>query len=98
MVPILGELLDDPYSAVRCMAERSLRQFAGALPAAYDYTTEPPLREPIAPAVLKAWSQGAVTRTNLPSQVLVRNDAEWTAKALAKEKSRRDDRPLRLRE
>jgi hypothetical protein len=36
--PVLGQLLDDPYAAIRCLAERSLKQSGGTPPAGYQYT------------------------------------------------------------
>src|SRR5262249_21285281 len=65
LLPILAQLLDDPYSAIRCIAERSLRHTATSAPPGYDYTVEPSERAPIAPALLVQWSrQGDVT--NIP--------------------------------
>ena len=37
MAPMLAQLLDDPYSAVRYIAQRSLRRIAGYLDLAYDF-------------------------------------------------------------
>src|SRR2546427_480239 len=56
--PVLGPLLDDPYAAVRCVAERSLKRLAPSLiPAGYDYTGSPDSRPPIQAQVFERWSQ-----------------------------------------
>jgi hypothetical protein len=55
LAPLLGVLMDDPYDAVRYVAERSLRAHpalrTSARGLAYDYVTPPSKRTPIAPRV-----------------------------------------------
>ncbi len=38
---VLGRLLDDPYAAVRCLAERSLRRFSNIVPDSYNFASAP---------------------------------------------------------
>lgn len=54
---ILGYLLDDPYDAVRYIAERSLRRYAGFEDFEYDCVPAPDTREPAAPGVFEIWSE-----------------------------------------
>src|SRR4029079_19268523 len=45
IAPVLAELLDDPYAAVRCIAERSLKALSKNLvPKDYDFALEPDQR------------------------------------------------------
>ena len=61
--PVLAQLLDDPYAAVRCVAERSLKQVAPSLiPADYDYTAPPDSRPSVQGLVLERWSKRNVHR------------------------------------
>jgi hypothetical protein len=68
VAPLLGELLDDPYDAVRYIAERSLRRRPGFERFVYDFVPPPETRPPAAPRVLAAWSstrRGAGARPEL---------------------------------
>ena len=53
--PILGQLFDDPYAAVRFVAERSARTIGESLPAGYDYTIPPDTRPPIREQIWERW-------------------------------------------
>ena len=55
MTPYLAQLMDDPYSAVRYIAHRSLRSLPGAKAPAFDFTTAPGRREPVFPKIAGAW-------------------------------------------
>lgn len=55
--PLLGELLDDPYDAVRIVAGRALLQQPGFDAFAYDPVPAPWTRKPAAPGVLAHWQQ-----------------------------------------
>jgi hypothetical protein len=50
-VPVLAQLLDDPYAAVRCVAERALRQTGASVPDDYDYAVSPAARAPARAAI-----------------------------------------------
>lgn len=82
---LLGQLLDDPYSAVRCVAERSLRKME-LVPAGYDFTVDPRNRSSARELVWKAWRERAGAEKETQRSFYDR----WVAK--------RDDRPIRLRE
>lgn len=98
--PALGQLLDDPYAAVRCVAERSLRSIAKSTPADYDYTRDPRSRPPAREKVWESWRRsepaGAEPEAaGMPSRHenlgALRDRFEFWLGA-------RNDRPVRLRE
>ena len=101
IAPVLGQLLDDPYAAVRCIAERSLRRISNALPNNYDFALEPAHRPPAREAVWERWRKEAQAEPgrSWPSQTLV--DAQAPAAmqtAFDSQVRQRDERPVRLRE
>lgn len=100
--PVLAQLLDDPYAAVRCVAERSLKQLPGLIPAGYDFTVEPAARGEIQTAFLQNWRNHPVTAGNSPpppGETLVRRDNVAAMRETFQELVRqRDERPVRLRE
>ncbi|HYV31666.1 MAG TPA: cytochrome c3 family protein, partial [Candidatus Binatia bacterium] len=57
IAPVLGQLLDDPYAAVRCVAARSLQAIAGLTPPGYDFVEDPRSRPPVREAVWRAWQR-----------------------------------------
>ena len=58
IAPVLARLLDDDYAAVRCVAERSLKQWGPDLvPANYDYTVSPDSRPPVQEMILERWNR-----------------------------------------
>ena len=100
--PVLAQLLDDPYAAVRCVAERSLKQVApGLLPAGFDFTMPPDARLPVQALVVERWTRemSAAHGESMPAQTLVRlNDATATQDGLQRLARQRDQKPVRLRE
>jgi predicted CXXCH cytochrome family protein len=104
VAPILGQLLDDPYAAVRIVAERALRKLAvNLVPAGYDYTQPPDSRPPVRGLVMEQWSREMkqVTAPDRiwPAQTLVQpNDPAATREAFDQWLRLREDRPVRLRE
>jgi predicted CXXCH cytochrome family protein len=98
--PILGQLLDDPYAAIRCLAERSLRQSGSVAPAGYDYTVALESRAPARVAVWNRWA-GALINSAADSararRVLEEAPRDMST-ALAPWLARRIERPMRLRE
>ena len=100
--PILAQLLDDPYAAVRCVAERSLRQVRPSLiPAGYDYTLAPDARPPYEGLLLERWRREAATARDqsLPAETLVRlEDVTVMQEGFQRLIRQRDQRPVRLRE
>jgi len=102
IAPVLGQMLEDPYAAVRLIAERSLRQTPGALPAGYDYALNPRLRTTVREEVWAAWEKQPGARAAMESG---RRELMLSPKSLAERQRAfdelswgRDDRPMRLRE
>lgn len=100
--PVLAQLLDDPYAAVRCLAERSLRQVAANLvPPGYDYTVAPETRPSARDFVIGQWNQRAikVPDQSVPKPTLVRQEDSKAMREIFERLIRqRDNRPVRLRE
>jgi predicted CXXCH cytochrome family protein len=101
--PILAGLLDDPYAAVRCVAERSLKQVApGLLPDGYDYTVAPDSRSAAQTLVLEKWRRETSTSAidlNLPVPTRVSlSDPRAMEREFQRLTGQRDQRPVRLRE
>lgn len=101
--PILGALLDDPYAAVRCQAERALRHAPGLLPPGYDYVTEPSERPAAWEPVWSAWQSRLASlpaeARPLPAEVLVEPTPKPPEAGPMVEILRtRNHRPMRLRE
>jgi len=101
---VLGAMLDDPYAAIRCVAERSLRAVSpGLVPSGYDYTIPVDGRSAVMGGVISAWSRTMGDRAHGggggASGILVRaGDEEGTMGRLRELISRRDERVVRLRE
>jgi hypothetical protein len=102
VAPVLGQLLDDPYAAVRCVAERSLKHaMPGLIPTNYDFTVPPESRGPVQSDVVDRWSKKtAVERNqNPPTQTMVRfNDLPAMQEGFQRLIRQRDQSPVRLRE
>lgn len=98
--PVLGILLDDPYAAVRCVADRSLRLTPEFRPAGYDFVVDPANRRPARESVWSLWMDSfAGSVPILPSGVLVRpGPAPEHDERINTLLKLRDDRPMRLRE
>ena len=98
--PVLGQLLDDPYDAVRLVAERSMKATAQFVPADYDYTIAPETRAPMRDAIWEHWLRDR--RSSQPA-----NEKMVLADKMTPEELRaaydallawRDQRGVRLRE
>ncbi|HUL51508.1 MAG TPA: cytochrome c3 family protein [Candidatus Nitrosotalea sp.] len=100
--PVVAQLLDDPYAAVRCVAERSLKQVAPhLLPTDYDYTISPSTRSPVQPSVLEKWGKEmSSTPGQLPpvSTLVHSNNIAAMQEEFQRLLGQRDQRPVRLRE
>jgi predicted CXXCH cytochrome family protein len=91
LVPILlAQLLDDPYAAVRCVAERSFRANGFALPPGYDYTIDPRVRAPVRDEIWKQYETTSAPFFSSGGHL----DREKIETVLVQ----RNDRPVRLRE
>ena len=102
MAPILGQLLDDPYAAVRCVAERSLKKHTAWVARDYDYTLDPKQRQPARGTVWESWArqaEGAELPESKSHLLLVwPKDLEAQQRAFDPWLRLRDERPVRLRE
>ncbi|MCF7764416.1 MAG: cytochrome c3 family protein [Verrucomicrobia bacterium] len=95
----LARLLDDPYSAVRYIAARSLRSFPGFEDLDYNFTAAPEERTLVRHGVLE--KTAALTlkqRSRELAKVLYGTDGKPDEAAIQLLQSRRNDRPIRLRE
>ena len=98
---VLAELLDDPYAAVRCIAERSLKKLGGSLPESYDFTQSMNERGSVRAFVLEKWLMGLSKAEGLscPAETLVQlTNQTATLESLDALIRNRDDRYVRLRE
>jgi hypothetical protein len=98
---VLARLLDDPYAAVRCIAERSLRKLGADIPGDYDFTTAPGERAAVAPRLVQEWTTvlGVKPGEPIPSETLVfPGNPEATHANFERLLESRDDHPVRLRE
>jgi predicted CXXCH cytochrome family protein len=100
--PVLGQLLDDPYAAVRCVADRSLRTVSGLTPPGYDYVEDPRSRPPAREMVWASWQRQlqAIEVSATPNHGLLVRPDDLTAQRAAFDQwlRQRNDRALRLRE
>ena len=98
MVPYLGELLGDPYDAVRFIAARSLRTISGFETLQYDFTSSRDARIEAAVGALRAWRNSPRARTRRDPELLFGVDGTLDTAAMRRLFDRRDTRPLFLRE
>ena len=95
--PILGQLLDDPYSAVRLVAERSA-QTVHLLPRSYDYTIPPNQRAPVRETVWENWKQSDLSPQRESGLLAWPRDLDRQRRAFDELLPARDQRNVRLRE
>jgi hypothetical protein len=94
--PYLGELLADPYDAVRFIAARSLRTLPGFDDFAYDFLAPPAERRQAVDRVRIAWK---LSHGQLASgELLVGPDGDLLRPSLQRLLAERDDRPVILSE
>ena len=97
LAPFLAPLLDDPYSAVRYIAGRSLRQLPGFQDFSYDYIAPRVEREVAAGRVMERWAaNGKPDRTG--SSVLIETNGTVSRDAIRRLLQQRDDHPIYLQE
>jgi len=98
MAPFLAELLSDPYSVVRYIAFRSLRQLPGFEDFEFDYTdSDESLRE----RVLKAkehWQSQALETNKASLEILLDEDGSVMHERVRAIMSHRDNKPVDLLE
>lgn len=98
---ILAQLLDDPYAAIRCVAERSLKQAAPQLmPAGYDFAMEPSQRPFARTPIWEKWAASQSPGAPPDYSMLLLNPRDLPSQTSAFEEQlvQRDMRPTRLRE
>jgi hypothetical protein len=101
VAPVLAQLLDDPYAAVRCVAERSARRVGAMIPSGYDYTIAPDARSPVRTPMVESWATNTAASRDpsFPPATLVRwKDPQGMQESFDQLTRERDDRPVRLRE
>jgi hypothetical protein len=97
IAPFLAELLDDPYEAVRIIAERSLRGLPGHAEARYDLLGEPAERARAKRETLELWkSAGAAPGDEHRAAVLQRPDGSLRQDELTRLLALRDQRPVSI--
>ena len=90
LVPYLAETLDDPYSVVRYIGQRSLKRIPGYAHLAYDYIARPEQRARVRDEVLQRWN---------PDPGPAPHDAKaLVARQISKLTAGRDHRPMELLE
>lgn len=97
LAPFLAGLLDDPYSAVRYIAYRSLRRLPRYGDFTYDYIAPASNRAAAAGRALEIWARGPRPQRTGPDVLLTPEGGLETeaVEALLRE---RDDRPVDLLE
>ena len=98
MVPYLGELLMDPYAAVRFISARSLRTIPGFESLQYDFTGSRDARIEAAVGALQAWHNSPRARARRDPELLFGIDGTLDTAAMRRVFDQRDNRPLFLRE
>jgi hypothetical protein len=91
--PFLTQLLNDPYPAVRLIAERSLRSVAPYETLRYDFLSEPNQRAPAMRQALTIW-QSTIRKHN--PQVLIDPSGNLMTGEFRRLLKARDDRPIVL--
>ena len=92
--PLLAELLNDPYSAVRYMAHKALARQPGFGEFEYDFVADEPARLAKRKAALAKWKPSP---TN-PAAVLLNANGQRLTNQVQQLIQTRDNRPMRLRE
>ena len=96
--PLLAELLNDPYSAVRYMAHKSLTKQPGFGGFEYDFVADEPARMAKREAALTNWKPPTNDTSANPTIVLMNADGQRLTNQVQQLIQKRDDRPMRLRE
>jgi predicted CXXCH cytochrome family protein len=100
LAPYLGQLLEDPYSAVRYIAHRSMRQLAGFENFPFDFTSGKAEQQRARQAALDLWRQARsdmAPRQNFSALLLEANGA-LNHMAVTRLLQQRDNRSIDLQE
>jgi Cytochrome c554 and c-prime len=99
MAPHLGQLLQDPYDAVRYIAHRSLMRIPGFESFDYDFVGDPAQCSTAALRVRKQWNGTASTiPAHRVTAVLVEPDGKTLRPDFRRLLDQRNDQPIRLNE
>ncbi|MBI2946408.1 MAG: hypothetical protein HYY23_02105 [Verrucomicrobia bacterium] len=97
MAPILAQLLDDPYSAVRYRAGRALKQIPGFENFAYDYVAAAPDRLRARERALEIWNKAPTLRPDGAGQeVLLHPDGRSDRDKFGRLLQQRNDRSVSI--
>ena len=97
MAPYLGQLLDDPYDAVRFIAARSLRQLPGFESLVYDFVGLADQRAQARLNALEIWTN-QTGRSSTGRAILIEDDGTLNRRDFERLLQQRNDRPLNLME
>jgi hypothetical protein len=95
LAPYLGQLLEDPYDAVRFIAHRSLRRQPGFAEFPYDFMSSPDRRAAAREKVLHIWK---APMKSIPGHVLIGPDGRINEAEYQRLLKARDDRPIDISE
>ena len=97
IAPYLGQLLEDPYDAVRYIAYRSLRRLPQYSEIQYNFIGSPAHRSEMRDEVMKLWNaSGGVAQRNGADQILLDENGQLDASRFNRVLKARDDRPVSL--
>jgi hypothetical protein len=99
MAPILAQLLDDPYEAIRLIAGRSLRQLPGFAGFRYDFLTSGAARAEAVSSAIDIWRGTRPARERrTDTELLFDAGGNVRLDLVNRLKQQRDNRRLSLRE
>ena len=99
MVPHLGQLMTDNYSAVRFIAHRSLRRREGVEDFGYDFVAPAEVRDRAVNRLVAAWiARPGGEGSPAPAEVLLRREGMSNPDLYQRLLSQRDDKPIYLNE
>ena len=97
--PILAQLLDDPYSVVRYVAFRSLKDLPGFQDLEYDFLSDSKSRQEATARVLETWrEQGNDAARAENGRLLLNSEGQIDEALLNQLLNERDDRPVVIAE
>jgi len=96
MAPYISELLNDPYSAVRYIAARSLREFTEYRDFSYDYVANEDTRRQTANSLATLWQSTTKAKGN--PDLLIESNGRIDRNRLSELLQQRDLKAIHLRE
>jgi predicted CXXCH cytochrome family protein len=96
--PLLAELLNDPYSAVRYVAHKALVRQPGYRGFEYDFVADEPSRLAKREVALAKWKPPTADTPANPAAVLLGANGQRLTNRVQRLIEARDNRPMRLRE